>query len=138
MAEIRVKAILENLPQVLALVEGVLEQNECPLKLQMQMDIAVEELFVNIVNYAYTEGEGDAVIRMEILDDPKRAGITLIDEGMEFNPLDRPDPDVTLSVEQRKIGGLGIYLARKNTDQLTYERRDGRNILTIEKHLPEA
>ena len=131
MDEIRLGANLENLEKVLAFVDERLEAAGCPMKAQMQIDVAVEEMFVNIAQYAYAPGSGDAVIQMGIEDG--HAVVTLKDWGVPFDPLAKADPDVTLSAEERKIGGLGIFMAKKNMDDMQYRRENGRNILTLRK-----
>lgn len=131
MKELTVKADNTELTQVLAFIDGVLEESGCPLKTQMKIDIAVEELFVNIANYSYKDQEGEAVIGIEA--SSEGAEISLKDWGEPFDPLSREDPDVSLSVEEREIGGLGIYMVKKSMDDVRYEYRDGQNILTIRK-----
>ena len=101
----------------------------------MQVDIAVEELFVNIASYAYGKEEGLAVIRLDIEKDPLTVKITFEDRGVPYNPLAKEDPDITLSAEERQIGGLGIYMVKKSMDDIIYEHKDGKNILTIVKKL---
>ena len=135
MAEMTIKASVNNLDQVLAFVDTELEKLECPIRAQMQIDVAVEELFVNIASYAYAPGEGDAVIRVESTSDPKTVSITFLDRGIPYDPLAKPDPDVTLSAAERAIGGLGIFMAKKSMDEMKYMYRDGQNILTIMKKL---
>lgn len=133
MREITVKATTDNLPEVLAFADGMLEESECPMKVQIQIDVAIEELFVNIANYAYTDGVGEAVIGVEITEDPAGAVIMFRDSGVPFDPTTREDPDVTLAAEDRQIGGLGIYMVKKSMDEISYEYKDGCNILTIKK-----
>lgn len=134
MFELRIEARKENLDQVMAFADSALEESGCPLKTQMQIDVAVEELFVNIASYAY-EGTGEALIRLEVKKDPPQVVITFTDSGSPFDPTKREDPDVTLPADKRQIGGLGIFMARKTMDSMTYARREGRNILTITKNL---
>lgn len=131
--EFTIPALVDNLDQVLAKVDEVLEESDCPMKTQMQLDIAVEELFVNIAHYAYTPGTGDASISIETTDEPRGVAITFTDSGVAFDPLAKPDPDVTLAAEERAIGGLGIYMVKKSMDAVEYSRTDGKNILTIRK-----
>ena len=128
------KARLDRLDEVLAFVDGILEEQGCPMKIQMQLDIAVEELYVNIAHYAYAPGIGPATLRVEAKEGPAVA-ITFISRGIPFDPLAKPDPDVTLSAEDRQIGGLGIYMVKKSMDDVKYEYRDGQNVLTIIKNL---
>ena len=103
------------------------------MKTQMQIDVAVEEVFVNIASYAYTPGIGSATVRIESSQDPAAVTITFIDRGIPYNPLLKEDPDVTLSAEERAIGGLGIYMVKKAVDDISYVYRDGQNILSISK-----
>lgn len=135
MAELTLDATIENLDDVLAFVDGELEKLDCPMKTQMQIDVAVEELFVNIAHYAYTPKIGLATVRFDAVLEPKAVAITFVDCGVPYDPLAKPDPDVTLSAEERQIGGLGIYMVKKSMDDMKYEYRDGQNILTIVKKL---
>ncbi len=133
--EITVKARIENLDEVLGFIDAFLEKQDCPVKTQTQIDIAAEEIFVNIAHYAYGEGEGDATIRIRKEDNPLSVRISFIDSGIPFNPLEREDPDVTLSAEERQIGGLGIFMVKKSMDNVEYENTDGKNIFRIKKIL---
>ena len=100
----------------------------------MQIEVIVEEVFVNIAHYAYAPGTGPATVRFRA-DGAGAAELTFIDRGAPYDPLARPDPDVTLSAEERPIGGLGIFMVKKSMDDMRYAYRDGRNILTIQKRL---
>ena len=135
MEKLELEATLENLDEVLAFVDGYLENVDCPMKSQLQVDVAVEETFVNIVHYAYAPGTGPATILLNIGQDPLSITLVFMDKGVPFDPLAHEDPDVTLSLEERKIGGLGIFLVKKNMDEIHYEYKDGYNILTISKAL---
>ena len=135
MAELTLQASLEKLDEVLAFVEESLEKNECPMKVLMQVQIAVEEIFVNIAHYAYDSELGMVTIRVEVGGDPLQVIITFIDQGIPYDPLKKEDPDVTLSAEERKIGGLGIFMVKKSMDDVKYEYTDGKNILTICKKI---
>ena len=112
-----------------------LEMLECPIKAQMQIDIAIDELFGNIAHYAYNPEIGSATVRVEVAQAPLAVIITFIDNGVPYDPLAMEDPDVGLSAEDRAIGGLGIYLVKKTMDEITYEYKDGQNILSIKKKL---
>ena len=112
-------------------MDGHLEAAGCPARAQMQIGVAVEEFFVNIASYAYGEGSGRARIRVEAFGD--HAVITLTDSGVAYDPLAKEDPDTALAAEQRPIGGLGIFMAKKMMDEIRYERKDGCNILTMIK-----
>ena len=137
MKELELEAKVDNLQQVLECIDGELEKAGCPVTVQIQIDIAVEEVFVNIASYAYAPGTGKARVGIEISPDNQKAKIVLIDQGIPFDPLAKPDPDVTLSAEERQIGGLGIYMVKKTMDDVGYEYKDGSNILTITKILTE-
>ena len=133
MPELRIAAKRESMEQVMAFVDEQLEAHDCSMKSQTQLDIAVDELFTNIASYAYGAETGEAVIEMEF---PNGfAEITFRDWGTPYNPLERPDPDVTLSAEERKIGGLGIYMVKKSMDSVSYRYEDGQNVLTIRRKL---
>ena len=132
-----VDAKVDNLDKVLAYVDEHLELIDCPMRKMMQIDVAVEELFVNIANYAYGPEGGTASIRVTTETDPKRVSVTLSDSGIPYNPLLKQDPDVTLPAEKRKIGGLGIYMVKQSMDDFTYEYSEGRNVTTITKILDE-
>ena len=135
MKELVIDALTDNLPQVLAFVDEQLEAADCPMKIQMQIDIAVEEIFVNIAHYAYTPEVGTATVRIEVMGEPPAVDITFIDKGIPYDPLAKADPDVTLSAEERQIGGLGIFMVKKTMDDVKYEYCDGHNILTLKKGL---
>lgn len=135
MKELTIDAILDSIPIVTEFVDEQLEQFGCPMKAQVQIDIAIDELFSNIVHYAYHPEVGPATVRVEVVNDPLSVIITFIDQGVPYDPLSKADPDVTLSAEEREIGGLGIYIVKKNMNEITYEYKDGRNILKIRKEL---
>jgi len=133
--EIKVPATIENVPVVTDFVDEALEKIDCPMKAEMQINIAIDELFGNIANYAYNPEVGPATVRVEVTDDPMSVILTFIDNGVPFDPTQKADPDTTLSVEERGIGGLGIFLVKKSMDDIAYEYKDGQNILTIKKNL---
>ena len=133
--EIEVDAAKENLPEVQAFVDEHLEQADCPVKAQMQIGVAVEEIFVNIASYAYHPEKGKAKVRVEVSGDPVSVTITFVDHGVPYDPLAKDDPDVTLSANERDIGGLGIFMTKNLMDDVSYEYKDGQNILTLKKEL---
>ena len=134
-SELEIDALTENLSRVQAFVEEHLETAGRPFKVRMQISIAVEEIFINIASYAYVTEAGKATIRVEITKDPSVVIITFIDRGIPYDPLAKQDPDVTLSAEERDIGGLGIFMAKEIMDDEYYEYKDGQNILTLTKKL---
>ena len=133
MKVLKVPASDDRLYEVQDFVNAELEENDCPTTTQLLIEISLEELFVNISHYAYPEGNGWAEIHVGVEDGVME--LTLIDGGIPFDPLAKPDPDVTLMAEDRQIGGLGIYMVKKKMDAMEYQRKDDKNILTIRKKL---
>ncbi len=125
----------ENIHEVLSFVEQELEKAGCPMKLQIAVSVAIEEVFVNIAHYAYPGGDGTAKLSISIDDASDEATFVISDSGIAFDPLERDDPDITLSAEQREVGGLGIYIVKQTMDTVTYDRENGENILTMTKKL---
>ena len=134
-AELSLEAADENLDRVIAFVDERLEALDCLPHEQMQIDVAVEELFINIAHYAYAPQTGPVTVRVETEKDPKAVSITFIDGGTPYDPLAKADPDITASVEERPIGGLGIYMVKQSMDSVDYRCQNGRNMLTIRKKL---
>lgn len=132
--EITVAATVENIQVITNFVNEQFEGVGCSVKVQTQIDIAVDEIFSNIVHYAYGENGGEVTVRIEMEDNPQAAVITFIDSGVPYDPLSQAEPDITLSADERKIGGLGIFLVKKTMDDLAYEHKNGMNILKIRKN----
>lgn len=116
-----------------AILEEELEKCSCPMKTVMQIQLAVEEVFVNISHYAYQPGSGNAEIDITTSENPHGITICFKDRGIPFNPLLNEESDITLPAEARRIGGLGIFLVRKTMDNVTYRYIDGMNELTVYK-----
>lgn len=135
MKELLIDATVENIETVTAFVNEQLEVLNCPIKSQTQIDIAIDELFGNIAHYAYNPEVGPVTVRVEVTGDPITVIITFIDHGIPYDPLKKEDPNITLSAEEREIGGLGIYIVKKSMDDITYEYKDGQNILKIKKKI---
>lgn len=133
--ELIVKADRNNLDEVQAFIDQKLEEVNCSMKTQTTIDIAIEEIFVNIASYAYGNSDGEATIQVVMNEDPLSIEITFIDSGAEYNPLAKPDPNTSLSLMERQKGGLGIFMVKKSMDDMTYEYKDGKNILKIVKNL---
>ena len=134
MKEMSLPAKTENLQAVIDFVTAELETSACPLKARMQIELAVEEIFVNIANYAYRPEVGEATVRCAVDKAPLEVVIQFLDQGKPYNPLAKKDADTSLPVEEREIGGLGILLVKKSMDSIDYEYKDGKNILTIKKN----
>ena len=125
----------ESLSDVLGFVEQTLESFECPIKTQTAICVAIEEVFVNVAHYAYAENVGDMTLHIGFDEENRAIMFRMSDKGVPFNPLEKPDPDITLSAEEREIGGLGIFIAKKTMDSLTYAYENGENILAMVKKI---
>ena len=126
----------ENLEAVNDFIHAQIKPFSCQSQTLFQIDLAVEEIFVNISHYAYSPDKGMVQIECsaeKTADAPAKLTVSFTDRGKAFNPLAKPDPDITLSVEEREIGGLGIFLTKKYMDSVLYERKDNQNILTFTK-----
>ncbi len=135
MNTLEVEATKKSLMELTELFEMEMEKHGCPPKMQMQFDIAFEELFVNIVNYAYQDGRGNVLVTYDIgkKGEQRSLNISLEDCGTPYNPLSKADPDITLSAEERKTGGLGVFMAKKFLDSIRYEWKEGYNRIFFEK-----
>ena len=135
MKEWTFEAKIDRIPWLTEQVDGLLEGLDCPMKAQMQIDVAIDEWMANLASYAYGDGGGEVTVRFDYLPDDRTVALTFIDSGIPYDPLAKPDPDVTLSVDKREVGGLGIFLVKKTMDDMTYARQDGRNVFTIRKRI---
>ena len=135
MKEMTVEATVENIAAVTDFVDGELEKLDCSMKAEIQINVAIDELFGNIAHYAYDSETGPATVRVEVEEDPVAVIITFIDNGKPYDPLSTAEPDVTLSAEERAVGGLGVFLVKKTMDDISYEYKDGQNILRIRKNM---
>ena len=136
MKEWKIPARLDRLSELLAAVGDTMREAGISGKSQNSVMIAVEEIFVNIASYAYAPGEGDAAVRLSA--NPKQTVVEFRDGGMPYNPLARPNPDTSLSADEREIGGLGILMVKKLMDHVEYRYEDGMNVLRIEKSHDDA
>jgi sigma-B regulation protein RsbU (phosphoserine phosphatase) len=135
MEELSIEAATENLDAVLRFITGNLERRGCDSELRTQISLAVEEVFVNIANYAYVPDSGDAFVRIAVNRD---VVVELDDGGVPYNPLEQSDPDTSAPARDRKIGGLGVFLTKCIMDSLEYRNENGRNILTMVKKIRSA
>ena len=123
------------LPDVLGFVEETLEKYDCSIKVQMAVCVAIEEIFINIAHYAYGEGKGDVDFSIGFDENSREVTFRVADKGFPFNPLDKPDPDITLPAEEREIGGLGIFITKKTMDSVNYAYENGENVMTMIKKM---
>lgn len=135
MKELIVPAKVDRLAEVIAFIRVELESAGCSAKVKLQIEVAVEEIYVNIASYAYRPKDGDATIRCTVEGEPLQVTVQFLDGGRPYNPLNKQDPDITLAAEVREIGGLGIFMVKKSMDSIEYEYADGKNILTIKKSI---
>ncbi len=133
MKELTVEAIVEQIETVTEFVNAELEKLDCPMKARIQLDIAIDEIVSNIAYYAYGEKTGSVTVRIEALQEENGVQLMFLDSGVPYDPLTRQDPDISAEIEERKEGGLGIFLVRKTMDDMKYEYKDGQNCLTIRK-----
>ena len=135
MKSLTVPAKTECLDEVNDFVSEELEAYDCPMKVQLQIQLAIEEIFINIASYAYHPVEGEAEVRCEVLEDPLRVVIQFLDGGKPYDPLAKEDADTSAEALMGRVGGLGILLVKKTMDDVKYAYEGGKNILTIEKNL---
>ena len=135
MKEITLEARQENVRALTEMVDAELEQLDCPMKAQMQLELAIDGIFTNIVSYAYAPGTGTATVQMDYNAGTGEVTLEFRDSGVPYDPLKKEDPDVNLPAEERAIGGLGIFLVKKTMDDMRYEYRDGQNCLTLVKKI---
>lgn len=135
MKAITVPAILEQLGTVNSFIVSELDAADCSAKTRIQIETAVEEIYVNIARYAFHPDIGEATVHCEVGGDPLQVTIQFMDCGKPFNPFDKKDADTALSAEERDIGGLGILMVKKSMDAVDYVYKDGKNILTIKKKI---
>lgn len=133
MKELSISAKTENISLVIEFFESIIDEYDCNMKARTQISIAIDEVLSNIAHYAYAPNVGDVTVKIDINDTPKAVNIVFIDKGKPYNPLEKCDPDITLSAEEREIGGLGIYMVKKSMDEMNYEYKNGQNILCIKK-----
>lgn len=138
MNELNIVAEIEAFEKVSAMLEEFLEESGAKMAFTTKVLVAFEEMFVNVAHYAYPDENSDKNGMVKIIygkpEDKNGIVITIIDSGVPFNPLEKKDPDVTLSAEERAIGGLGIFMVKKTMDKVSYEYKDGQNIFSMEAY----
>ncbi|MBQ0051972.1 MAG: ATP-binding protein [Treponema sp.] len=132
--ELTVAAETSNISTVTNYIEENLQEAGCPMKDIIKIDIALDEILSNIAFYAYKDTKGDMTVVLNVFDEPKSCTITFRDNGFPYNPLEKSDPDITTSAEDRELGGLGIFMVKKSMDEMTYAYENGQNVLTIRKN----
>ena len=136
MDQMTVTAIVSQVKKVTEFVNRRLKILGCSERIRVQVDVAIDEIFSNIAHYAYQKGTGTATVTVDTEKDPPCVVITFADQGVPYDPLAQERPDVTrLPKAVRPIGGLGLIMVKKIMDDVSYEYRDGQNILTIRKKI---
>lgn len=134
---IKVPAEMSYLADVLSMIRDVLSEGNSGEKSALSVEIVVEEIFTNICDYAYNSGNGQAFVTCELYKDEGLLRIIFEDQGKKYNPLESEDPNFDIPLEDRPIGGLGIFMTKQMMDKVEYDYRDNKNILTIEKSIFE-
>ena len=125
---------VETIPELNVFIDSVAEEIGLDMSLTMSLNLAIEEAVVNVMEYAYPQGEkGDVTIDVTATD--QWLQFVLTDSGTPFDPTKKEEADTTLSAEERPIGGLGIFLVRQLMDSIEYAFKDGKNVLTLKKQL---
>ena len=135
MRSITVPATDEDPNPVIDFVGAELARHDCPKKAVYQIEVAIEEILVNIVSYAGLTADDGVEIRCEVLEDPLRVVVQFLDGGVPFDPLAKDDPDTSVAALEEREGGLGIFMVKKMMDDVSYAYENGKNTLTILKHL---
>lgn len=135
MKSITVSATENDPSPVFDFVGEELEEHECPPKAQYQIEVAIEEILVNIVSYAGLSSADGIEVRCEVLEDPLRVVLQFLDGGVPFDPLAKADPDTSVDATMEREGGLGIFMVKQLMDDVSYAYESGKNILTIKKGL---
>ena len=131
-----VDAEIKNLPEIMEFIDDLLDRNSATMSAKSQIDVAVDEIFSNIAFYAYPKGQiGKAKVSVIMSADNEEMTIIFEDRGKPYNPLEKEDPDTTLSLEEKSIGGLGIFIVKKTMDSMEYENVNGHNVLTLKKKI---
>ncbi len=138
MKKLQIDAKIDNLNDVISFIDNILDDTNCTFKQRFAIEEAVEEIFVNIAKYAYPVDGGDAIIEVNTNIDPHYIQIIFIDQGIQYNPLEKEDPNFNIPLADRQIGGLGIYMVKNLMDNIEYEYDNQQNKLTIIKYLGES
>ena len=132
MQSLKIPAKLENLHTMMAFVRSFMESNNTNNTAIMQTELAIEEVLVNIINYAYPDKNGDIEVSCE-WESGRKAIFKIFDNGTPFDSVNKKEPDITIPIEEKSIGGLGIFLLKKMMDDVKYERVNAKNVLTLVK-----
>lgn len=125
---------IEDLSKVNAFLEEMGDEWGLPVPLVLSMTLVMEEALTNIMLYAFDDNNKH-IIKIFFKKSDDGFSITIVDDGKEYDPTSKPDPDITLPAEQREIGGLGIFLIKKIMDQVRYQRNNDRNYLILNKKM---
>lgn len=138
MNEITIDADIKNLNEITSFLNNIIDNYDCSMEVKFQLELAIEEIYVNIAYYAYPNAIGSTTIRYDIVnedDKPPLLVLDILDQGEEYNPLEEKNPDISLDAMAREIGGLGIFIVKESMDFVDYHYENGNNIFTIKKYL---
>jgi anti-sigma regulatory factor (Ser/Thr protein kinase) len=133
MKTLELPALMDNLDEFLDFVITGIHQAISDKKNLFQIRLVCEEIIVNVIHYAYPDGEGNVAVSYDISPDQGLLTITIADRGVPFNPLEKDDPDISLPLDERPIGGLGIFMVKSIMDEVRYQRENDMNTLTLTK-----
>ncbi|MBP7652906.1 ATP-binding protein [Candidatus Dependentiae bacterium] len=125
---------IAELDKLAAIIEELSEKYNINPKISYAINLSLDELVTNIISYGYHDDK-EHLIKLDFIFDDKTIKIVLVDDGKEFDPLKMPVPKTDIPLEERKIGGFGIYFVRKSMDDVFYERKENKNFLTITKKI---
>ena len=129
------EATLNNLnPMIDDVLKGVSKSINLSKKKYMEIRLICEEVLLNIISYSYPNGKGEMIAGYEFKKDEGCVILKICDSGKEFNIMNEKEPDITLNIMERDIGGLGILLIKKVSDSVEYERKENMNVLTVKKY----
>lgn len=134
MAKLSIENKIENLNKLAEFIENFGEEHELSPKNIFELNLILDELITNIISYAY-EDDSDHIIELDINKEKDELKIQLIDDGKEFNPLEKEEVKLDQDLDERKIGGLGIHIVKEKTDEIKYKRESNKNILMLKKKL---
>ena len=132
--ELRIKNQMAELEKVNQFIDEIGEELGLGMELTMNLNLVMEEMVVNVISYAYPEGS-DAEIELLAYSDAKELTLVLSDQGREFDPTAKKDSDMSVNPAEREIGGMGIFIVKNLMNKVTYQRLEGRNLLTMTKSI---
>jgi len=128
-------ALTSNVDEMIEPIVQSLNDLNVDKKVIYKIHLCLEELLANVASYAYYPKQGEVEVSHEIKQDPRHIVIQIVDSGKPFNPLEVNEPDLDASLEDRQVGGLGLFIVKKTMDEIAYQREDNKNILIVKKNI---